>query len=83
MRFIEILTLMLSLHVPGTTNFVLAQESKQIAVVDDDYNAVQALVIKVVAASNANDVKAFADVFAADADFTNVFGQHVTGRSKD
>lgn len=82
MRFIVILTLMISLHVPGTMNFVLAQESKQIAGLDDDHSAVQALVMKLVAASNANDVKAFADVFAEDADFTNVFGQHARGRSK-
>ena len=82
MRLTVILTLMFSLHVPGTINFVFAQESKQVARLDDDHRAVQALVSKLVAASNANDVKAFADVFAADADFTNVFGQRAMGRSK-
>jgi len=82
MRFIKILTLMFSLHLPGTVHCVWAQESKQIAGVNDDYSAVQALVTNLVAASNANDVKAFADVFASDADFTNVFGQQAKGRSQ-
>ena len=81
MRLTVILTLMFSLRVPGTINFVFAQESKQVARLDDDHRAVQALVSKLVAASNANDVKAFAEVFAADADFTNVFGQQANGRS--
>lgn len=82
MRFVMILTLMLSLHVPGTMHFVLAQESKEIAGFSADRSAVEALVTRLVAASNANDVKAFADVFAVDADFTNVVGQHVRGRAK-
>jgi uncharacterized protein (TIGR02246 family) len=82
MRFIVILTLMFSLHVSGTMHFVLAQESKEIAGPTADHNAIEALVTDLVAASNANDVKAFADVFAADADFTNVVGQHAKGRSK-
>lgn len=82
MRFIKIFTLMFSLHLSGAMHFVWAQESKQIVGFNDDYSAVQALVTKLVAASNANDVRAFADVFAADADFTNVFGQQARGRSQ-
>lgn len=58
MRFIKIFTLMFSLHLPGAMHFVLAQESKQIVGFNDDYSAVQALVTKLVAASNANERRA-------------------------
>ncbi len=71
MRFFIMLTLMLAQHVPGTMDR-LGAEAKQIAGFSGDHSAVEALVTRLVAASNANDVKAFAEVFAVDADFTNV-----------
>ena len=51
-------------------------------VTPDDTAGVKALVSRLADASNANDVKAFAAVFAEDADFTNVFGQRAQGRKE-
>lgn len=47
-----------------------------------DLGAVKALITRFVDASNANDVHAFAAVFAEGADFTNVFGQPAKGRNQ-
>src|SRR5687767_6099714 len=80
--WIVIVTVMLFLRSPSTMHFLKAQDSKDIAGRSADRRAIQALVTKLVAASNANDMRAFADVFAADADFTNVFGQYAKGRSE-
>lgn len=47
----------------------------------DDTPAVESLISRLIEAHNTNDVKAFAGVFAEDADFTNVFGQPARGRT--
>ena len=46
----------------------------------DDAAAVEGLGLRLADAGNRNDAKAFAAVFAEDADFTNVFGHSVKGR---
>ena len=59
---------------PGTTRPATDMAARA------DLAAVQFLITRLIEASNANDVKAFAAVFAEDADFANVFGQPAKGR---
>ncbi|MFZ5789317.1 MAG: SgcJ/EcaC family oxidoreductase [Pseudomonadota bacterium] len=47
-----------------------------------DEQAVRGIVKALVAAWNRHDARAFAVVFAEDADFTNVFGMHAKGRAE-
>jgi uncharacterized protein (TIGR02246 family) len=54
----------------------------EIAMATDPHSesAVKHLVDSLVSAWNRHDAQAFARPFASDADFTNVFGMHATGR---
>jgi uncharacterized protein (TIGR02246 family) len=82
MRYIVISAFMLGiLHVPDRVHCLLAQQTEQSSRVANDEAAIQNLISRLIAASNANDVKDFASVFAEDADFTNVIGQHAKGRA--
>lgn len=82
MRYIAISAFIFGiLHSPDRVHPLLAQQTEQSSRVGTDEAAIQDLVSRLVAGSNANDVKAFANVFAEDADFTNVVGQHAKGRA--
>jgi uncharacterized protein (TIGR02246 family) len=82
MRFIVISAFLFGLlPMPVRVHGLGAQQAEPSSHVTTDEAAIQDLISRLVAASNANDVKAFAKVFAEDADFTNVIGQHVKGRT--
>jgi len=82
MRYIVISAFIFgTLHLPDRVHCLLAQQTEQSSRVGTDEAAIQDLISRLVAGSNANDVKAFANVFAEDADFTNVIGQHAKGRA--
>src|SRR5262249_24511514 len=69
---------------PGRRSHAASSARKDLAMVDQDASqaAVLAIVDDLRTAWNTLDAKAFAAVFAEDADFTNVFGISAKGRAR-
>jgi uncharacterized protein (TIGR02246 family) len=80
MQLIATATLLWSLSLQADARRPPASATATGVAAPADAASVQALVTRLVGAANANDVKAFAAVFADDAEFTNVFGQPAMGR---